>query len=223
MGWRPGTISIRRSAPAVAFCLLTACAPEQPPAPSDTLEFGDGMVVPYGRIEPRDPRSDSGFVRIIASPILAAYGEPRLDPAMRENEVLRFTYLPSFDSNRVVRVLSRPDGCSIVAKAGTPKPWNGAARLAHRDSFGIEQALCRRLMSLADSLRLDDRGDSTRAGVDGSSWLFESVRGGRYRATTRWTPEPRGPDDRFIRVGRQLLDAARVTAEIQELQRRAPD
>ncbi len=152
-----------------------------------------------GSIPPRplDPMVEAWF-----SGPLKAVGEPSLylDKPTADTTTLRFTFIPAFDSARIVRIddvygpaprltATRVIG-EIVVREG---PYRVVRTLSPVEAESIRQ-------TLASSRVLDLPPDSCMGGADGAIYLIEANGPDGYRFINRWVPEA-GP---VYEVGDQM-------------------
>ncbi|WP_442679475.1 hypothetical protein ACSBM8_18600 [Sphingomonas sp. ASY06-1R] len=184
---------------------LSAAAPLPrylpPQAPQDTrLCFHSWLEWPT-----RDFMATDGLNAQVA-PYLTALGEPALFSAKSAARApgagaLRFIFLTSRYENIVVRIVwarNRP-----VRLTGAVL-WDDGEGLAikHRVDRALTRADIARLREAVTRTRaLDAPGVNCRHGMDGQTWLFESVSDAGYRLLERWSPEP-GP---HRELGRTLV------------------
>ncbi|NOK33893.1 hypothetical protein HMI49_11850 [Corallococcus exercitus] len=139
---------------------------------------------------------------------LLALKEDSLLPLAPDSEVYRFTWMPSFEPYRLIRVEHRGSVYSLHVKEEgnskgalavdrrillTPTQWQA---LQHR----LEQARFWTLDRFAPPNSL--------VYLDGSQWLFEGGRKGRYRALDIQSPEPDGRAGALYGLGAFMMELA---------------
>lgn len=141
---------------------------------------------PIGSLE-RSPESDH-FKNRWYSDQLAAMEEPVILP-MKDVVVYRFTWLRSFHRPVAVRVTSDHGRASFSAVelsgAGGYDPGHVSRRTAGRLTEQQFETI-RALMDAKGFWTMSSYEESL--GRDGSEWIVEGSREGRYRVVTRWTP-----------------------------------
>lgn len=128
---------------------------------------------------------------------LTAAQEPTLAPAEKRtagtpDEVLRFTWLPSFHPPVFVRVETRGKTSRLIAKTLRERRGsadNGVARTAERDLTATELRDLKALVKASDLDSLPAK-QCMDEGVqlDGANWLFEHAGPRDYRLVERWNP-----------------------------------
>jgi hypothetical protein len=139
---------------------------------------------------------------------LEAFGE---DALPLTSELLRFTYIPAFGHARVVRVERREEDALVISKiqktgracegGADPRPQVRVVPLEEWDG----------LMVLADDIKFwtnPDRGPRREGDMDGSDWILEGVRKGKYQETELW--EPRGRAPQFMHLCERLAELGGV-------------
>ena len=136
----------------------------------------------------------------------------------------RFTWLRTFNQPIAVRLDVQQDGSGVL----TTKIANGAAGYPSSSTAVVENTK-RTLTSkqVDDFLALVDRatfwadpshiaGDQT--GTDGSEWIVEAVRAGKYHVVARWTPQLNQPSKSAVReLGLALaIDLAQLKIPAKE-------
>jgi len=124
-------------------------------------------------------------------------------------ERYRFTWIPSFHPSAVVLLERDGSQARLVAKllsgAGGYEPGTVVRDTVIALSASEWRMLTRRIRAtdLWSVPQLEP--PSTAVGLDGSQWILEGVRGGRYNVADRWSPRPDGPYVRHRAVGELLL------------------
>lgn len=199
-----------------ALTLNTTESPQlEPEVPKVTLHFKNGnlpredgtspQVQPPG---PHIPPSALGSSRVDwYSRQLTALQEPSLYAMRTERaaEVYRFLWLRTFHHPVAVRVVCKEDGdmivCKMCAGAGGYEP--GRLMLNRSASFSPHQKT--QLKALLESSRFWELpSKDTSFGLDGSHWIVEAVKDGRYHIVDRWSPESGAVRDLglfFIKAG----------------------
>lgn len=126
---------------------------------------------------------------------LAAAGEPSLFQKARtgRSDVLRFTWLRTFDAPVIVRIdrlRGRAPHLSAVQLSGQGgyAPGN-VSRKIRRLLTPIEAADLRRRLVVQNPLALPLGSDDCESGLDGSQWIIERAVANRYKLIDRWSPE----------------------------------
>jgi hypothetical protein len=116
---------------------------------------------------------------------LDALEERPLWPPVSGVEVYRFTWLRTFDPPVAVRLEFASQQARIIGRlasgAGGYDPGDVVQRTERRLSVTRARSL---------AARLELTGDRGGLGTDGSEWILEGVRDGRYTFRHVWTPEP---------------------------------
>lgn len=142
---------------------------------------------------------------------LRSMKEASLLPLAPDSEVYRFTWMPSFHAYRVIRVEHRGDVYSLhVKEEGTE-----VDTLAIDRRFLLTPTQWRALQQRLEQARFWtlDRFAPLRSMpyVDGSWWLFEGGRKGRYRALDINSPDPAGRAGDFFNLGVFLTELAGIS------------
>lgn len=145
---------------------------------------------------------------------LSAMEEPSLWKAAgrKDAEIYRFTWLRTFHPPYAFRLEVRADGTgTLVAKGASGAGGYDPGRLVLDKTLALDAKRVRQFTAALDALKfwaLPAR-DNTRTGFDGSQWILEGVKGGRYHVVDRWTPE-RGP---FRNLMLELVGLAGVSVD----------
>jgi hypothetical protein len=144
-------------------------------------------------------RGDSGMDAFIANwyaTHLRAFKEPSLrSPPKEQQELYRFTMLPTFHHPLSVRLVVAPDGsATAVAKRLTGKGGYEPGHLDFERTHPVTRKQVEQLRrSLASRAFWDLPTELPRTATDGTEWIFEAFRGGRYHVVTRHSPEDVDP------------------------------
>ncbi len=124
---------------------------------------------------------------------LSALGEPSLFSLAGDStaEAYRFTWLRSFHHPIAVRLTPKPDGTGVL----TVKIASGAGGfrpglLSQNTSLPLTQEQTQRFRLRLQQLKFWSLPNPVNdgKGTDGSEWIIEGVRKGRYHVVDRWTP-----------------------------------
>jgi hypothetical protein len=174
--------------------LLTLNTPESPQleaaAPKVPLQFKDGDLEPAAPYFP--PAALQVSTADWYSKHLTALQEPSLYAMRTERgtEVYRFLWLRTFHHPVAVRVVCKEDGDTIVCKtcAGAGGYEPGRLILNRSAPFSPQQKT--QLKTLLESSGFWELpSKDTSLGLDGSQWIVEAVKDGRYHIVDRWSPQ----------------------------------
>jgi hypothetical protein len=129
-------------------------------------------------------------------------------------DTLRFTYLPSFQQARTIRVEKRQKDVLVVSSTFNKRRSCGVADGVTRHESIVGMAEWEKLMHLADNAGFwtdPDRGGRGQNDLDGDDWLLEGVLGGRYQGTAVWQPRRRAPQ--FTRLCERIAELGGVPIE----------
>lgn len=178
--WFSGTLTLNTT----ESPQLEAAAPKVP------LHFKDGDLELAAQYFP--PAALGSFRIDWYSKHLTALQEPSLYAMRTERgtEVYRFLWLRTFHHPVAVRVVCRQDGdmivCKMCAGAGGYEP--GRLILNRSAPFSPQQKT--QLKALLESSGFWElSSQDTSFGRDGSQWIVEAVKDGRYHIVDRWTPQ----------------------------------
>lgn len=139
--------------------------------------------------------------------------EDSLLPLSPDSEVYRFTWMPSFHGDRVIRVERRGSVYSLHVKEEGKE--DGPLAIDRRNLLTPSQ--WRALQQHLEQARFWtlDRLAPPRSMVylDGAYWLFEGGRQGRYRALNILSPEPDSNAGPFYALGVFLSELAGIPLE----------
>lgn len=158
---------------------------------------------PAGAFGHGDPGMDA-FVAGWYAQHLRALKEPSIsslsDPAA---EVYRFTLLPTFHHPLCVRITVAADGsATATAKRLTGKGGYEPGDLDFERTHSVNKRQVDTLRTIVAARKFWELPtELPRTGNDGTEWIFEARRGGRYHVVTRWSPD--GGD--YKRLCLQLL------------------
>lgn len=158
--------------------------------------------------------------------------EPSVQAALPEGAtfVLRFTLLPSFTDNLMVRVYDKDGVLHARAVRVKKDPQHHPDRIAEDRRLTLEGESAEQVRAFLASpaiwrpLNGDEEG---MAGMDGARWIFERKDASGYHLLSLWSPDyPRASDEilrkagfdpdqirdfsPYVKFGRQLLGAARL-------------
>jgi len=125
----------------------------------------------------------------------------------------RFIHLPTFDPPRVV---------TVTVESGTPVVVGIVLGGAGGYEPGQPKQRTRRVLK-ADEIRLlmqrlenagvwEPPDTDVRTGVDGSRWILEARKNGRYQLHDVWSPDAR-TFPQFVKVATYMLELAGITPE----------
>ena len=190
----------------VAGSIMTMCGSAEEgkarpgPAPEDDYEDDSRKVVP-------DPSGKAYFPDGKASyytPYLLAMKEPSVQTDLPEGAtfVLRFTLLPSFTDNLVVRVYDR-DG-KIHARAVRQKKDKNhkPVKITEDRTIALSQELpeqIKSLFTLTEFWKPLNENEEGMTGLDGASWIFELKDNTGYHLLDLWSPEYKRPSDEILK------------------------
>jgi hypothetical protein len=133
---------------------------------------------------------------------LRALKEEPLPPKTRDkkSEIYRFTCLRTFHNPFSVRIDVVKGGKGILTRKLTSgKGGYEPGSLKEKQSMDLSSAAIETLQDLIDKISFW-KLPTTRtdvAGLDGSQWIVEAVKNGRYHVVDRWSPDS-GTDIRTL-------------------------
>lgn len=137
-------------------------------------------------------------------------GERALCPSA-SGTTYRFLWLRTFHHPVVIRVDRTDTGSFLAAHelsgAGGYEPGT-VIRAEARALSDSEWSTLERAISAAEFWQLATYSAANPAGLDGSQWIVEGVRGDRYHVIDRWTPGPADESAPVHRLGMQFLRLA---------------
>jgi hypothetical protein len=143
----------------------------------------------------------------VPRPVLSAFGEPLLPACAAEktNHIYRFTCLRSFNEPFCVVLTVTPVGTgSYVRKMATGVDRHPEV-LKEKTEGNLTASQVDLFLKVVDRERfwtLDKTDPPDTMGYDGSTWIVEAVRDGKYHIVNRWSP---GDGTPVGRIGRGLL------------------
>ena len=161
-----------------------------------------------GGVFSRNDDGNDAFISGWYASQLRAFKEPSLCTSpQKQGETYRFTMLPTFNFPLTVRIHIESDGtATAIAKRLTGKGGYDPGKL----DFERTQTLTRKQVvalrtAIADNKFWQMATALERPGCDGTEWIFEAVRDGRYHIVTRWSPSDKNSYrqlcDRVLRLG----------------------
>jgi hypothetical protein len=175
----------------VTILILTACAA---PAQRRNQEYFPPSVL----------ESQSDFNTFAAgwySGHLRVLNEEPLPPKTRDkrNEIYRFTCLRTFHNPFSIRINVVNGGKGILIRKFTSgRGGYETGSLQETQSIELSRAAIERLSDFMDSIRFWNLPTTIDVyGADGSQWIVEAVKNGKYHVVDRWTPYP-GTDIRTL-------------------------
>ncbi|HEU4881810.1 MAG TPA: hypothetical protein VFT45_06185 [Longimicrobium sp.] len=162
---------------------------------------------PGGMLSP-DDTAGAAFSDLWYSRNLRAMGEPRLAEAAAASadEVFRLTVLPSFTPAFAVRLHRRGPGAVVVTTMLSGAGGYEPGEPARHDSVEVtvdDAAAYFQRANAAGFWSMPVQGRDL--GFDGSEWILEGVRDGRYHVVDRWTPNVTGRHPEFLELASELL------------------
>lgn len=153
------------------------------------IEKGKSGYFPKGRFAGGWAESDN-FTNDWYGKHLKAMTEESLLDAADEAEIYRFLWLRTFHHPVFVKVVRHRNEIKLFTKeldgAGGYEP----GKVLRSDEITLKhEDFCRflNLLEKADYWNLG--AENNDSGVDGSQWILEGVKKGRYHLVDRWTPE----------------------------------
>ena len=132
---------------------------------------------------------------------LRALNEEPLPPKTRDkqNEIYRFTCLRTFHNPFSIRINVVKGGKSIlIRKLTSGKGGYEPGSLQETQSIDLSRAAVETLLDFMDRIKFWNLPTTTDIyGADGSQWIVEAVKNGKYHVVDRWTPHP-GTDIRTL-------------------------
>lgn len=123
----------------------------------------------------------------------------------------RFLWLRTFDPPLVVRLDLSSLKSSLTLKVTDGKGGYDPGRIVHRVEKDISQTQINRFLEQLDSLGFwQSQSDQVSGGIDGSSWILEGVKAGKFNFLDRWSPKP---DDPFRIAMWSLVEMAGLEVE----------
>jgi hypothetical protein len=180
----------RTSVAALAWCSGAAGADLGAPVAASCPEAPEARYFPVGAFHPPPDSRWDLFVRQWYSSYLAAMKEPPLSCGAQEiTEAYRFLRLPSFFADPVaVRIVRRGDDYSLEATVldgrGAERPGRVSERVTKKLSREQWQVAMAELKDM-QFWRMPTR-DPHLPGTDGTRWIVEGRRDGRYHVVDRW-------------------------------------
>jgi len=104
----------------------------------------------------------------------------------------RFLWLRTFNHPIAIRVDIKPDGTgTLMIKMASGAGGYAPGTLIENTSQALDETQIRSFLALVDRVNfwtvpnpVDDQ-----AGTDGSQWIIEGLKSGKYHVVDRWTPE----------------------------------
>jgi hypothetical protein len=107
-------------------------------------------------------------------------------------ESYRFLWLRSFNHPIAIRLDPRPDGTSVLTtKVASGEGGFHPGVVDENSSRVLTKNETQTFLSKVDKLGFWQAPNpvNDQGGTDGSQWIIEGVKGGRYHVIDRWTPE----------------------------------
>ncbi|MBI4658508.1 MAG: hypothetical protein HY735_06615 [Verrucomicrobia bacterium] len=140
--------------------------------------------------------------------VLKSLGERPLPPlaAERKHHVYRFTCVPSFEPQFCLVLTVHPDGSArlkrLIRRVGS-MPLRGTCP---QGELVLGRQPVDRFVKMVEEQRLWLlKATEPTEGLDGSHWLIEAVRDGRYHLVERWSPRS---STALGRIGRDFSELA---------------
>ena len=123
---------------------------------------------------------------------LKALQEGPLFPAAAHRETYRFLWLRTFDHPISVRLEVHEDGTgTLVTKSASGAGGYAPGKLTEDTTSTLTREQVSTFVDKTVALHLWELPsyDANRSGCDGSEWVIEAVKGGRYHIVGRWSPD----------------------------------
>jgi hypothetical protein len=124
---------------------------------------------------------------------LDAYKEPSLWERSKKtpDQSYRFTWLRTFDHPVVIRIDVRPDGiCELTTKVGLGAGGYDPGMLIRNESRPLLKVQSEWLLNQIALMFWNAPSEDTKpGGNDGSQWIIEGAKNGKYQIEDRWSPE----------------------------------
>ncbi len=144
---------------------------------------------------------------------LAIMKEPALPKRAKnsKNVIYRFTCLRTFDRPFSINVTKTKDGFVLTRKVLSGKGGYDPGILEETAKHSLKDAAVEELEKLLTELKFSKMKPTIiedLKGWDGSHWMLEVVKEGRYKIVDRWSPDEGEP---MRRIGEWFLDKAKWT------------
>jgi hypothetical protein len=180
----------------LSYILLTALSLASCAIPTEQRKES---YFPPAVFESRPDRN--AFIERWYSAHLLALEEEPLPPKTKDKkkEIYRFTCLRTFHNPFSIRIDVVEEGKGIlVRKLTSGKGGYDPGSLKEIQSMDLSSAAIEILQDLIDKISFWNLPTTKRVvGLDGSQWIVEAVRNGRYHVVDRFTPVP-GTDMRTL-------------------------
>lgn len=149
------------------------------------------------------------FVNSWYSHMLFALKEPVLKDYKGEKEVYRFTWLRTFNHPTVVRLEKQGDTVRLFSKVSDGAGGYEPGKIIFDTTLNLSQKqidTTNHKLEAANfwTLQTEAREEN---GLDGSEWIIEVYKDGKYHMAVRWTPEK---GTTFRRIGEYLLSISQI-------------
>lgn len=177
---------------ALSLALSAACfAPAQGQAPPPASPYFPAELLTDGACGPTIGTFENAWY----SRVLRGAGEASLLPLKRSansGQVVRFSFLPSFIEQIIIRLDVPATGpvrltAKRLAGDGNRKPYRISANISKTLSVA-ESARVRKLIAAARISQIAPKDCAAGGGLDGDTWIIESVGRGQYHYVNRWSP-----------------------------------
>lgn len=152
------------------------------------MRFAAVLTLALLAVEPVPARADD-FV-VAGNSNLAAMNEPSLWRSSRKIETYRLLWLRSFDPPMAFRLVINTDGTSkLVTKKTDGQGDYEPGALALNKTTQIDKRETRILLEALTRIGFWDLPtdeDRSELGFDGSQWIIEGVKDGKYHRIERW-------------------------------------
>ena len=188
--------------PLLALAILAPCLLAQEPAEEKPPHY-----FPEGSLA----ENNDAFVQDWYAKHLKAMDETPLPEAAKDKKtaVYRFTVLPTFEHPYLVKVLKIDGKYMMLRKLQSGRGGYEAGPLKEFAKAELTDAKVAELDKLlADVKFLEMPSREKNTGLDGSRWILEVVKDGRYHFVDRWSPQGDSP---MVKLHAWFLEVARWT------------
>ncbi|WP_435277121.1 hypothetical protein ACMAZF_09550 [Psychrobium sp. nBUS_13] len=160
--------------------------------------FPDGLLSEHEDLD--------SFVQSWYGKHLASMDEPSL--ANATNHEYRFTWLPTFHQPMIFRISIEDEKYIFYVKRTDGAGGYDSGRIVDNQKIKIPIETARNIISKLES-DCQFWGQPTTLdtmGFDGSQWIFEASKKGRYHVVDRWSPD----DGCFYEIGVELMSLSNL-------------
>lgn len=151
------------------------------------------------------------------SKMLFALHEPLIYPYSGKDEMYRFTWLRTFDHPAIIRIQQKGNNYFASEKISGGQGGYYPGKIIFDTIFEVNLAAWNGFTGKINNIDFWNlETENNDGGLDGSEWILEGSKDGRYHLVARWSPDE-NRDPNFRDCCEYLISLLKHTANIKEI------